>query len=793
MSDNRDFENMKELFEKDGLQAPESLSAEEMKKKILRMQAEEEAFMEAASADEANAITDEAEAMTKEANAANKNANAANGKPRRRYVWGSIGAAAACVVAVIVAGNTVMSPLGNLFAGSEAAQYGELAAGEASGDGSDGAGSSSGSGDGSGSTGAAGTVADAGGTLDEKTGMLSFSNYAELESQVSRMVPKEEEIIDYETEVYDGAPGLGLFAGNGSAASKDAEIASESEVPLAAAESDAAESASDAAMGVGEAVDSKIDPSSDTYTQVQGVDEADIVKTDDKYIYYTDAYNDAIYIVEANNGKTKPVGMIEARADEPVINDFYLYGDTLVSIGYEWDDKTERELTTAVIYDISDRTNPLKINTYQQSGYLISTRMVGQYLYLVTDYSFYSYGGDRYIPYVTGENGYDRMNIADICAFPDQQMPEYIIAGSVDVTSGVQLKTKAKAVLGGSQDIYCNTENLFVAGYNYGYYGMYDYAVEEEDYLLDDGTEITGGDVIEESGDVSGNTDAVADDVLTGDNAEAETDMTAPQQGTRILKVSLNDGQIRFEASGMVEGYIDNQFSMDEKDGYLRVATTSSDAHGYDINNLFVLDENLKQVGEVTGFAKNEHVEAVRYIGEKAYVITYEQTDPLFVIDVSDPTAPQIEGSVKIDGFSTLLVPTDANTLFGIGYATATTRFGEVQEGVKLVTFDISDPAQPKVNDAQEFLNTYSEVQYNHKALLKNAAADYYAIPYNQYDDEGYYFEHGGVLVVRIKNGKIQVLKDYQEMDTEIRRCVFIGDYIYTIDADDQIGSFLMK
>ncbi|MBQ7447256.1 MAG: hypothetical protein IJV59_04810, partial [Eubacterium sp.] len=143
MSDNRDFENMKDLFEKDNMQAPESLSAEEMKKKILKMQAEEENSAEDVSENE-------------NANAANENAKAVSGKPRRRYVWGSIGAAAACVVAVIVAGNTVMSPLGNLFAGSEAAQYGELAAGEASGDGSDGAGS----GDGSGSAGVAGTVAD---------------------------------------------------------------------------------------------------------------------------------------------------------------------------------------------------------------------------------------------------------------------------------------------------------------------------------------------------------------------------------------------------------------------------------------------------------------------------------------------------------------------------------------------------------------------------------------------------------------------------------------------------------
>lgn len=655
--------------------------------------------------------------------------------PKRRYVWGSLGAAAACVVAVVVLGNTVLSPVGSSLAGGEAAEYGEMAAGAAQ--------------DGTGETaagGAGGANAEAGGVPDADTGMLAFSDYTELEGRVSQMVPEEEEVYDYGT-------GFGWFSGNGSSDM----IMEDAKTEMAAGDS----------------------ASSDTYVQVKGVDEADIVKTDDQYIYYLDEYNENIWIVEAKDGKTRRVGQIEVLADAPMIDDFYLSGDTLVTIGSEWDDKTDRAAAVVVIYDIYDRTSPVKVNEYRQSGYVISSRMVGDQLYLVTDYSFYYYGDDHYIPYVTGKNGYDRMDIADICAFPDHLQPEYIIAGAVDVSSGKQLKTKAKAILGGSQDIYCNTENLYIAGYQYDY-GYYDYAetgdvifedaeiAEDDTYLLDDGTEISNGDV------------------------EEEYDSGTLQEGTRLLKVSLNDGDLRFTAGGMVEGYIDNQFSMDERDGYLRIATTSSNSHGYDINNLFVLDENLKQVGAVTGFAKNEHVEAVRYIGEKAYVITYEQTDPLFVIDVSDPADPRIEGSVKIDGFSTLLVPAEENTLFGIGYATATTKFGEVQEGLKLVAFDISDPSEPKVADAMEFLNAGSEVQYNHKALINNAADDYYAIPYNQYDEEDYYFDHGGVLVVRINHGKIQVLKDYQDKEMQIRRCVYIGDYIYVVGYDDEISSFRM-
>ncbi len=771
MEKKNDFGFLKDKFDADGLQAPESLSADEMKKRIL----------EAEAAGAATGSEHAEDSVSAAAGAKQTTEPAGIKKPHRRYVWGSIGAAAACIVAVVMISNTVVSPLGNFFAGSEASQYGELAAGGATGNEA----AESGAGESGISAGIAteaGTVADVG-TLDQTTGMISFSDYAELERKASSMVPEEEELIEYETGMYDGGAGFGLFGGNGSAAA-DGVITED--VPMAAAEDASgdmakteagAESAADAGMG-----EAGYDgASSDTYVQVKGVKEADIVKTDENYIYYLDEYHENIWIAEAKDGKATRIGQVEVLADLPMVDDFYLSGDTLVTIGSEWNDMTDRTTTVAVIYDISDRTSPVKLNEYRQSGYLVSSRMVENELYLITDYTFYYYGNNQYIPYVTGENGYDRMNISDICAFPMQEQPEYVITGAVDISSGKQLKTRAKAVLGASQDVYCNTENLFITGYYYDY-NSYIYE-DEESYILDDGTEIFGGDVGEDT--ETGMTDSESD-VLAG---------TEPswRSGTRILKVALNDGDPRFVGSTLVEGYVNNQFSMDEKDGFLRIATTSTNAHGYDINNLFVLDENLKQVGEVTGFAKDEHVEAVRYIGEKAYVITYEQTDPLFVIDLSDPTSPKIEGSVEIDGFSTLLVPAGNNTLFGIGHATATTKFGEVQEGLKLVTFDVSDPSVPKVSDAKEFLNAYSDVQYNHKALIKNAAADYYAIPYNQYDDDDYYFEYGGVLVVRIQNGKIQVLKDYQDMDTEIRRCVYIGDYIYTIDADDEIGSFMVK
>ena len=762
MSNKNDFDFIKEKFESDGLSAPESLSAEELRRKLANLQD--------ASGDEADAADGFGVVREKsEGNAMTENNTEKKATPR--YIWGSIGAAAACIVAVALVGNAVIGPLAGNNMTEEYANMADAAQGAL--------GTASGAGQETGGASEAGTGEEPetgiAYTAKGTTGMVTFSDYAELESQMAKLVPEEEIYYDWynDTDVID----------------EDIPIAAADEdTPMAEVEGDGF-SVGTAAAGSNSSedlvdLDGKDTPlaggpedSSETYVQVKGVDEADIVKTDANHIYFLDEYSEVITIVEANDGNVEEVGKIDVSYSDPMIDDFYLYGDELITLGTDWDYSTDRESTVVVIYDISDPANPIEKSRYQQSGYTISSRMVGSCLYLVTDYYVNYYGDEKYIPYVTGENGYDKMNIADICAFPNVTEPEYVIAGSVDVSDGTQIKTKAKAVLGGSQDIYCNTENLYVVGY---YYNPYMYYAYEDEYLLDDGTEISGGDVIEE-------------DVETGmadPDAAEESGTPELQEGSRIFKISLNDGNLRFEASCMVEGYTDDQFSMDEKDGYLRIATTSTTAHGYDINNLFVLDEGLNQVGAVTGFAKNEHIEAVRYIGDKAYVITYEQTDPLFVIDVSDPTNPQIEGSVKIEGFSTLLVPADENTLFGIGYATSDTQWGEAQDGLKFVTFDVSNPSVPAVKDVKEYLNAYSEAQYNHKALIHNAEKDYYAIPYEQ-DDENYYVDHYGVLVLRITNGKIKVLKDFQEKDT-VRRCVYIGDYIYAICEDDMITSYKM-
>ena len=500
---------------------------------------------------------------------------------------------------------------------------------------------------------------------------------------------------------------------------------------------------------------------SETYLQVEDVDEADIVKVDGKYIYCVTNKSEVV-ILEAEAGKTKKVAAIGSQGIENYINDIFLKGDTLVTIGKVYDDKDEG-YSAVVSYDISDRSKPVLISEFRQSGNIISSRMVGDFVYVISE--AYTYGSGSVIPKCTVDGELSNIPYRDISCVPNPNSSSYIILSAVDIASGKAGSSKTKAVLGATNDIYCNDHNLYAAVTEWSNRGDAEY--------------------------------------------------------TRIVRAALDGLKIRFNGSVSVRGSIDNQFSMDEKDGYFRIATTSMRA-GINVNNLFVLDEKLKETGSITGFARNESIKAVRFIGDKAYVITYEAIDPLFVIDLSDPAAPHIEGEVKIDGFSTLLVPVDRDKLIGIGHATGDNGYGgEYASGLKLALFDISDPSEPKVLDSKEFKDMSSPAQSTHLALTVNSKEEYFAIPYDIYsyddmiiedaetaDDTGIIedaetddsldvympyqepkSEHG-VLVFGTEKEAIDVYDCHKLGDSPLLRSVYIDDFIYALDASGHSESF---
>lgn len=495
---------------------------------------------------------------------------------------------------------------------------------------------------------------------------------------------------------------------------------------------------------------------SDTYLQVDDVDEADIVKTDGRYIYYVNRSQEVI-ILEAKDGETKKVATIGSSDIENYVSDIYLNGDKLITVGRTYSsDDDDQGSTGVVVYDITDRSKPVMVSDFRQSGSIVSSRMVGDYVYLVT--SDYVYKGGRMLPYCGSGDSVSSLAPSDISCLPDPQSASYIVLSSIDTASGKQGKAATKAVLGASSEIYCNDHALYCAS---------------SEYDSDKGGEYT-----------------------------------------RIARAAIDGLDVKFDATTKVRGRIVNQFAMDEKDAYFRIATTSS-RNGMNVNNLYVLDKTLNEAGKVTGFARNESIKSVRFMGNKAYVITYEAIDPLFVIDLADPASPRIEGEVKIDGFSTLLVPVAEGRLLGIGHATGDNGYGgQYASGLKLALFDISDPSEPKVLDSKEFEGMSSPAQSDHHALMINSDQGYFAIPYgiSPYDDGGtdviieddvvidaevYEDEitdvqneyQAGVLVFRAGD-TIDVADQHYIGSTQLLRNVYIDDFIYALDYTGVAGSF---
>lgn len=491
---------------------------------------------------------------------------------------------------------------------------------------------------------------------------------------------------------------------------------------------------------------------SETYLQVEDVDEADIVKTDGKYIYYVNTDREVV-ILEAKDGKTKKLSTIGNSGVENYIHDIYLKGDKLITVGKYYKNGSDEGASGIVVYDISDRTDPEVLYDFSQTGDILSSRMVGDYVYLVTN--DWVYKGQRSVPMCGTYDSLNSIGADDICCVPEPHSTSYIVLSAIDVSSGTKGKSRTKAVLGASEEIYCNDHNLYVTS--------------------------------------------------------AEYDNGTGTYYTRIVRAALSGTDVKFNKTAKVRGYAVNQFAMDEKDGYFRIATTS-DRDGMDVNNIFVLDSDLKEAGSVTGFARNESIKSVRYFGDRAYVITYKAIDPLFIIDLSDPKDPEIEGEVMIDGFSTLLVPAGEGKLLGIGHATGDNGYGgEFANGLKIVLFDISDPSEPKILDSKEFEDMSSFAQSDHHALTINKEDGWFAIPYEIYryndwpeggdiiieddaeivEDEPFVEEmHEAGILVFTANDKFGSIDQHRLDAAQLFRSVYIGEWVYALDAKGDVYSF---
>ncbi|HSQ92877.1 MAG TPA: beta-propeller domain-containing protein, partial [Methanoregula sp.] len=230
--------------------------------------------------------------------------------------------------------------------------------------------------------------------------------------------------------------------------------------------------------------------------------------------------------------------------------------------------------------------------------------------------------------------------------------------------------------------------------------------------------------------------------------AKQEIDQTT----TAIHKIAISNGAITYLARGEVPGILESQFSMDEYENNLRVATTSNvytTRGSYEYNNVFVLDAGMKTIGSLTHIAEQEKIYSTRFIGERLYMVTFKRIDPFFVIDLSNPVSPKILGKLKIPGYSDYLHPYDANHIIGVGKETGTNDWGGVStKGLKLALFDVSDVENPRQLDKVEIgdAGTDSAVLSDHKAFLFDKAKNLLVIPARVVRNEPAVYEKDGIL-----------------------------------------------
>ena len=502
-----------------------------------------------------------------------------------------------------------------------------------------------------------------------------------------------------------------------------------------------------------------------TNTQVDNVDEADIVKTDGKYIYYI-AQN-KVYIVNSENLKQESTIAIESDKERIYPSEIYINKNKLIvlvnsnmvktmqtDVASTYETYIDRisgnvdPMSRAIVYDVSDKENPKQIREVALDGYYVNSRMIGDNLYFISSKTVWYYGGikdDDILPLardtaVSKEK--QRIDCTKIAYFEGTKNNSFTMVAGFNTEKNEPAITET--FYGASEEIYASENNIYITSVDYSYNAF----IEREIYK------------------------------------------------TTIYKFNLEEAKIKLQCKTEMEGNINNQFSIDEYDGNLRVATTLGSGDKTE-NRLYIYDKDLNEIGKIDNMANGEKIYSVRFIGKVGYIVTFKEIDPLFVIDLSNPTKPEIKGELKIPGYSSYIHPYDETHIIGIGHNTKTNQYGGTQNTtMKMSMFDVSDLENPKEMFSVDIGNkyAYSEITSNHKALFYNKAKNLIGFPvtitdYNTTKEEFALYtidlEKGFVEYGKIEQNK----KDWQ---TNIKRGIYIGDSFYIL-AETKITKYNLE
>ena len=529
---------------------------------------------------------------------------------------------------------------------------------------------------------------------------------------------------------------------------------------------------------------------SKTNIQVEGVDEADIIKTDGNYIYSLSESKVLITNVEDKNNP-KVESTIEEGTSIP--EDLILYKDKLVIISSKDISNTGRYYyynnsnTVVTIYDISKKSKPKLVKSLELYEPYNTTRCIDGNLYIFSK-GYLREKKNKVNRNYKVDSKTKELDFKNIKYLKNNKSNIQTLIAEVDLNN-VKNDIKLSSYLFDISNAYVSKKNIYLLNEGYS---------DNDDISIKDLFTLKG---------VFGVFDTNYDYTRT----------------TQIYKFSIDKNKgIQYVNNSKLEGTTINQYSLDEKDDNLRVAVETDDG-----TQVVVLDKNLKQIGETEAVAEGENMYASRFIGDKAYLVTFKNTDPLFVIDLSDPKNPEVLGELKIPGYSTYLHPYDENHIIGIGMDTeevvhrdyrgkAIGTWTEIL-GMKMALFDVSDVNNPEEIDSVKIgdRRTVSAVLTNPKALLFSKEKNLLAIPVNNYSSdfsvrssenyeteinsyknynssyisEGYLvynidkkgFKQKGVIThEKEKNNS----KYYYYNNTRLLRGLYIDDNLYTVSED---------
>lgn len=418
---------------------------------------------------------------------------------------------------------------------------------------------------------------------------------------------------------------------------------------------------------------------STTNIQVEGVDEPDIVKTDD-YGYVYVLSNDTVFIIVAYPPEHAAVlSKLRFNLDDMVPVGIFISGDRLTVLGSEYIVPAfglqdifpflARSIVPTLksfmkIYDIKDRSNPILVRDLALTGSYFDARMIGNYIYLVSGTGAYITNGEPILPEITTNGKAAQISATEIRYFNGtEEYYQYTTLMTVNAQNATEAPVYLTVMSGTTSGMYVSQDNMYLTFQNWSWNGA----------------------------------------------------------NTTVYRIHMKASNMTVEAKGTIPGQGHNQFSMDEYNGYFRMQT-STYKNWTSYTNVYVLNMNLTITGKLENLAPGESFYSVRFLGNRCYLVTFMKIDPLFVIDLSNVTDPRVLGELKIPGYSDYLHPYDETHLIGVGKETADSGDSGFAwyQGIKVSLFDVSNMTNPLQVSKYVIGDRGSDtpVLYDHKAFL---------------------------------------------------------------------------